>query len=153
MIDADELARFIAVPAPTGSEEARIAWLDERLSGQLGSLARDDVGNLLWRFGGAAGSPELLLMAHVDTVFHGLDTIEVVREGDDLIGAGVGDNAAAVMTLVWASSAWTRFRPGSPSRSPWARRASATCAAHCTRAVRSGRRWRSRSRGTTWTRS
>jgi tripeptide aminopeptidase len=105
VIDADELARFTAVPAPTGNEEARIAWLEDRLSGQPGSVARDEVGNLVWRFGTATGSPELLLMAHVDTVFHGLDTIEVVRDGDDLIGAGVGDNAAAVMTVVWALSA------------------------------------------------
>jgi tripeptide aminopeptidase len=104
VIDAGELARFTAIAAPTGSEEARIRWLEDRLSGQRGSLERDEVGNLVWRFGGAAGSLELLLMAHVDTVFHGLDTIEVVREGDELIGAGVGDNAAAVMTVIWALS-------------------------------------------------
>lgn len=98
MIDPEELARFTAVPAPTGSEEARIRWLEERLAGGPGSLERDEVGNLMWRFG---GSPELLLMAHVDTVFHGLDEIEVVRSDGDLIGPGVGDNAAAVMTVVW----------------------------------------------------
>lgn len=112
MIDADELARFSAIPAATGSEEARIAWLQERLSGQPGSLARDEVGNLVWRFGGAAGSPELLLMAHVDTVFHGVDVIEVVQSDGALIGPGVGDNAAAVMTVVWAMSALASIPPG-----------------------------------------
>jgi tripeptide aminopeptidase len=102
VIDADELARFTAIAAATGSEEARIQWLENRLSGQRGSLERDEVGNLLWRFG---GSPELLLMAHVDTVFHGLERIEVVRDDGGLIGPGVGDNAAAVMTVIWALSA------------------------------------------------
>ena len=111
MIDADELARFTAIPAATGSEEARIAWLEQRLSGQPGSLARDEVGNLVWRFGGAASSPELLLMAHVDTVFHGVDVIEVVHSGGALIGPGVGDNAAAVMTVVWAMSALASIPP------------------------------------------
>jgi acetylornithine deacetylase/succinyl-diaminopimelate desuccinylase-like protein len=101
VIDPDELARFTAIPAATGSEEARIRWLEDRLAGGAGSLERDEVGNLLWRFG---GSPELLLMAHVDTVFHGLDAIEVVREDQELVGPGVGDNAAAVMTVVWTLS-------------------------------------------------
>lgn len=101
MIDPDELARFTAVPAPTGSEEARIGWLEDRLASAGGSLARDEVGNLVWRFGGGSESPELLLMAHVDTVFAGVDSIDVTRSGGDLIGPGVGDNAAAVMAVVW----------------------------------------------------
>jgi acetylornithine deacetylase/succinyl-diaminopimelate desuccinylase-like protein len=109
VIDADELARFTAIPAPTGSEEARIRWLEDRLVELPGSVGRDEVGNLVWRFG---GSPELLLMAHVDTVFHGLDVIEVVREGDELIGAGVGDNAAAVMTVIWTLSELESIPPG-----------------------------------------
>jgi tripeptide aminopeptidase len=104
VIDAGELARFTAIPAATGSEEARIRWLEDRLAGGAGSLGRDEVGNLVWRFGHAAGPPELLLMAHVDTVFAGLDDIEVVRSDGELIGPGVGDNAAAVMTVIWALS-------------------------------------------------
>ncbi len=109
MIDADELARFTAIAAPTGSENARLEWLEDRLSGLSGSLERDEVGNLLWRFGGA---PELLLMAHVDTVFHGVDEIDVVRSGGELIGPGVGDNAAAVMTVVWTLSELESIPPG-----------------------------------------
>ncbi len=109
MIDADELARFTAIPAPTGSEEARLGWLEERLAGGAGSLARDEAGSLLWRFG---GSPELLVMAHVDTVFHGLDAIEVVRDGEELVGPGVGDNAAAVMTVIWTLLELDPIPPG-----------------------------------------
>ena len=105
MIDVDELARFTAIAAPTGSEEARIGWLEERLSGLGGWRARDEVGNLLWRFGGASEVPALLLMAHVDTVFAEVESIDVVRSGQELIGAGVGDNAAAVMAVIWSLSA------------------------------------------------
>jgi acetylornithine deacetylase/succinyl-diaminopimelate desuccinylase-like protein len=109
VIDADELARFTAIAAPTGSEDARVRWLEDRLAGGPGSLGRDEVGNLLWRFG---GSPQLLLMAHVDTVFHGMDEIDVVRSDGELIGPGVGDNAAAVMTVVWTLSRLESIPPG-----------------------------------------
>ncbi|MGH2886820.1 MAG: M20/M25/M40 family metallo-hydrolase, partial [Solirubrobacteraceae bacterium] len=109
MIDADELARFTAVAAPTGSEEARIRWLEERLASAGGSLARDEVGNLLWRFG---DSPELLLMAHVDTVFAGVEDIDVVRSDGELLGPGVGDNAAAVMAVIWTLSELESIPPG-----------------------------------------
>jgi tripeptide aminopeptidase len=109
VIDADELAGFTAIPAPTGSEDARIRWLEDRLVELPGSLGRDEVGNLLWRFGDSA---ELLLMAHVDTVFHGLDAIEVARSDGELIGPGVGDNAAAVMTVIWTLSELESIPPG-----------------------------------------
>lgn len=110
MIDPDELVRFTAVAAPTGSEEARIRWLEARLDGAGGSLARDEAGNLVWRF--SDGSPALLLMAHVDTVFAGVDLIDVVRSGDELIGPGVGDNAAAVMAVIWTLSALEQVPSG-----------------------------------------
>jgi acetylornithine deacetylase/succinyl-diaminopimelate desuccinylase-like protein len=112
VIDADELARFTAVPAPTGAEEARLRWLEERLASAGGSLARDEVGNLLWRFGGSSQPPALLLMAHVDTVFAGLETVEVVRADGELTGPGVGDNAAAVMAVVWTLSRFESIPPG-----------------------------------------
>jgi tripeptide aminopeptidase len=100
MIDADELAAFAAVPAPTGAEEARLAWLQRRLDGLPGRRERDAVGNLIWSLDD--GRPELLAMAHVDTVF-GTDTeLRFTRDGDDLVGPGVGDNATAVMATVWA---------------------------------------------------
>lgn len=111
MIDADELAEFTAVPAPTGSEEARLRWLERRLSGAAGSLARDEVGNLVWRLDSSA-TPALLLMAHVDTVFAGVDPVEVSRSQNDLIGPGVGDNAAAVMAVIWAVEQLPQVPPG-----------------------------------------
>jgi acetylornithine deacetylase/succinyl-diaminopimelate desuccinylase-like protein len=104
VIDAEELARLTAIAAPTGSEEGRMRWLEDRLVDLPGSLGRDEVGNLLWRFGDADRPPGLLVMAHVDTVFADIEQIEVVRDGDELIGPGVGDNAAAVMTVIWTVS-------------------------------------------------
>jgi tripeptide aminopeptidase len=99
VIDADELAAFAAIPAPTGAEDARLDWLERRLAGAPGTLDRDGVGNLIWRFG--EGPVELLVMAHVDTVFDASTPLGFEREGDWLVGPGVGDNATAVMATVW----------------------------------------------------
>ena len=100
MIDVAELAAFAAVPAPTGAEEPRLAWLEERLRDAPGMRHRDAAGNLVWRFD--QGRPELLVMAHVDTVFDAETELRFERDGDFLVGPGVGDNATAVMATVWA---------------------------------------------------
>jgi tripeptide aminopeptidase len=100
VIDADELAAFAAIPAPTGAEDARLEWLQRRLEHAPGRRDRDDAGNLLWRRGD--GPAQLLLMAHVDTVFDAQTPLTFTREDDWLIGPGVGDNATAVMATVWA---------------------------------------------------
>ena len=65
MVDDDELIEFASIPAPTGSEAARIDWLVQRLDGFPGERAVDATGNLVWRFG--SERPRLLVMAHVDT--------------------------------------------------------------------------------------
>jgi tripeptide aminopeptidase len=98
-VDPDELAGFAAIAAPTGAEDARLAWLERRLEDAPGRRSRDGAGNLVWR--GGEGRPELLVMAHVDTVFEAATDLTVRREGDALIGPGIGDNATAVMALVW----------------------------------------------------
>jgi acetylornithine deacetylase/succinyl-diaminopimelate desuccinylase-like protein len=103
MVDAAELAAFAAIPAPTGGEDARLHWLEARLARTPGTRERDEAGNLIWRDG--EGPVRLLLMAHVDTVFPPSTTLRISREGDDLAGPGVGDNAAAVMAIVWTLGA------------------------------------------------
>jgi len=98
--DVDELATFAAIPAPTGAEGKRLDWLERRLGGAPGHRHRDGAGNLIWSF--ADGRPELLVMAHVDTVFDASTELRFQRDGDALVGPGVGDNATAVMAVVWA---------------------------------------------------
>jgi tripeptide aminopeptidase len=94
----DDIVELALTPAPTFAEEARLAWLERRLDGQPGRRWRDDVGNLVWAWGD--GPTRLLLAAHVDTVFPGDTELRVDRVGDDLVGPGVGDNAAAVAVAV-----------------------------------------------------
>jgi acetylornithine deacetylase/succinyl-diaminopimelate desuccinylase-like protein len=103
VVRPDELATFVAIPAPTGAEERRRHWLERRLEPLPGERAADAAGNLVWRFG--PRRPRLLVMAHMDTVFAADTPLDVRRDGDELIGPGVGDNAAGVMTAVWVLEA------------------------------------------------
>jgi len=94
----DEVVGLASIPAPTFGEEARLAWLEARLEGTPGRRARDAAGNLLWRWG--AGRPRVLFLAHVDTVFPADVPLRFVHEGDDVVGPGIGDNAAAVVVTL-----------------------------------------------------
>jgi tripeptide aminopeptidase len=108
-----DLLELAAVPAPTFAEQARIDWLERRLEGVAGRRARDGVGNLVWSWGD--GAPQLLLLAHVDTVFPFETELSFEREDSRLVGPGIGDNAAAVVAVVHAVSALLergRLAPG-----------------------------------------
>lgn len=94
----DEIVALAQIPAPTFGEEARIEWIERRLAGAPGTRRRDAVGNLLWTWG--EGRPRLLLTAHVDTVFSAETPLTVRRNGTELHGPGVGDNATAVVAAI-----------------------------------------------------
>jgi acetylornithine deacetylase/succinyl-diaminopimelate desuccinylase-like protein len=94
----EDLRALAETAAPTGAEEPRLAWLEQRLATAPGARSRDAVGNLLWRLG--EGRPALMLLAHVDTVFGAEVDVSVREEGGWLHGAGIGDNAAAVAVAV-----------------------------------------------------
>lgn len=98
IFDLDALTEFAAIPAPTGAEGARIDWLEGRLAGAPGQRTRDGVGNLVWR--ASHERPRTLVLAHVDTVFAADTPLRFTREADELVGPGIGDNAAAVIALV-----------------------------------------------------
>ncbi len=94
----DDIVEVAEISAPTFSEEARLAWVESRLAGLPGSRRRDTVGNLIWSFGN--GRPEILLTAHLDTVFGEDVPLTVTRADSRLRGPGVGDNAAAIATVI-----------------------------------------------------
>lgn len=99
----DDLMEIARIPGPTFSEEARLTWIDERITGLPGTRRRDEVGNLIWEWGD--GRPRLLLAAHVDTVFDEETPLDIRRDDSMLVGPGVGDNAAAVSVALNVASA------------------------------------------------
>jgi acetylornithine deacetylase/succinyl-diaminopimelate desuccinylase-like protein len=95
---AETVAELARVPAPTFAEEPRLAWVEERTARLGGRRSRDAAGNVVWRWG--EGRPRVLVAAHVDTVFDADTALDVRREGGDLVGPGIGDNAAAVVVAI-----------------------------------------------------
>jgi tripeptide aminopeptidase len=94
----EDLVELAQTPAPTFAEEPRMRWLSGRLDRSPGRCRRDSVGNLIWDWG--TGRPRVVLAAHVDTVFPAGTDLTVRSHGPDLVGPGVGDNAAAVAVAV-----------------------------------------------------
>ena len=94
-----ELAR---IPAPTFGEAERARVLvDWWREAGVECISVDDVGNVVGRVReGASGNDGcLLIAAHMDTVFGTDVDHEPRREGDRLVGPGVGDNTISLATL------------------------------------------------------
>jgi acetylornithine deacetylase/succinyl-diaminopimelate desuccinylase-like protein len=90
------------IAAPTGEEDARAAWLLERFRGlALTHLERDFAGNVIGvRPGTEPDEAPVVLCAHLDTVFPRETAVRVRREGDRLVGPGIGDNGRGLAALL-----------------------------------------------------
>ena len=97
-----ELATMICrVPAPTGNEEERAAFVATLLE-ERGYLAEiDEIGNVYARRGNRGG-PAMMLLAHTDTVFPAGTRLNVVRVRDELHGPAIGDNSLGVAAIISA---------------------------------------------------
>jgi acetylornithine deacetylase/succinyl-diaminopimelate desuccinylase-like protein len=94
-----------AVPAPSFEEQARAAWLRERMQALGVATSIDAVGNLLAvRPGMQNELPFVALSAHLDTVFPAATPLEIRREQARLLGPGISDNGSGLAAL-WALAA------------------------------------------------
>lgn len=103
--DVVQLAMEIAsIPAPTGSEEARSAfvakWLKDTSPPGLVSVETDKLHNVVAELRGRTSGPPLVLAAHLDTVFAADTVLNVHRDGDRVHGAGIGDNSLGTAALL-----------------------------------------------------
>ncbi|MGH7712435.1 MAG: M20/M25/M40 family metallo-hydrolase, partial [Gemmatimonadaceae bacterium] len=89
------------IPAPTGDEGARAAFVAARLGDALPNVETDAAGNVIGRLGDAQnGYAPVVVCAHLDTVFpHGTD-LSVVRDGQRVSAPGIGDNARGLAALI-----------------------------------------------------
>lgn len=69
----------------------------------LTEVRRDSVGNVVGRLPGNGTGPNLLIAAHLDTVFPAGTDVTVRRDGDILRAPGVGDNSSSVATMLHAA--------------------------------------------------
>lgn len=94
------------IPAPTGEEGERAAWVAGRFRALgLAEVHTDAVGNVVARRPGAPGRAgrglaPVTLCAHLDTVFPRDVPVAVRRVGRRLVGPGIGDNGRGLAALL-----------------------------------------------------
>lgn len=90
-----------AIPAPTGAEEARAAYVASAFRALgLADVRCDDAPNAYARVPGASRGPGVLVSAHTDTVFPAETELRARREGERVHGPGIGDNSLGVAGLL-----------------------------------------------------
>ena len=108
----DQLALH-AIPAPTGLEGARAAWLADRFRAiGLARVHVDGAGNVRGERPGASALAPVVVGAHLDTVFDATTPLGVRREGVRFVAPGIADNARGLAALVALADAFdgTRVR-------------------------------------------
>lgn len=102
----DEQVRLCEVPAPPFKEGARAEAYRQALE-KLGlqNVRVDAAGNVIGVRPGASAKPNVVLSAHLDTVFPEETDVRVKRDGARISGPGIGDNCrglAVVLAVVRA---------------------------------------------------
>lgn len=102
----EEWIHLTEIPAPSGHEEKRAAYMMKRfLSLGLDEVYKDSSGNVIGIWRGSSQGKKIILSAHMDTVFQGIWEIKVHREGGWLKAPGVGDDTASLINLLWTIQA------------------------------------------------
>jgi acetylornithine deacetylase/succinyl-diaminopimelate desuccinylase-like protein len=98
-----EWIRLTEIPAPSGYEEKRAQYMKSQFESLgLDETFIDRVGNVVGIWKGTEGGKKIVLSAHMDTVFQGVDEIHVKREGNVLKAPGIGDDTASLINLLWS---------------------------------------------------
>jgi len=96
-----EWIKLTEIPAPSGREEGRAAVLRERFAAAgLENVKIDASGNVVGVWPGSGGGKRVAVSAHMDTVFQGVTSIKVVRQGGRLKAPGIGDDTASLVNLL-----------------------------------------------------
>ena len=97
----DELARLIEIPSPYGEEGEILEHLEGRLAGLGQTPRRVEAGEAGWNLVVGPASPELVLVAHVDTIRPTWDWEPLARvEGPRVQGLGAQDDKGGVAALL-----------------------------------------------------
>ena len=110
----DEWVRLTEIPSPSGHEAKRAEYMQkeyERVG--LEDVHVDLHGNVIGLWKGEPDEKNIIVSAHMDTVFQDVWEIHVKREGNVLKAPGIGDDTASLINLLWSIRALKRagFRP------------------------------------------
>jgi acetylornithine deacetylase/succinyl-diaminopimelate desuccinylase-like protein len=105
-----EQVTLAEIPAPTGEEEERGAWIARRFHALgLHHVRVDPTGNVIGKRPGADasdGAPRVAVCAHLDTVFPRETPLQVRQEGRRLVGPGIGDNGRGLAAMLALAEAF-----------------------------------------------
>ena len=96
----EEACRICEIPAPTGRERERARWVTAQMRAAGLGVEVDGEGSVVAPAGGHVEAP-VVVAAHLDTVFAGVEAISVRREGLVLHGPGIGDNSLGLAALLF----------------------------------------------------
>lgn len=99
----DEWIFLTEIPSPSGFEEKRAAFVKKQFEAAgLDKVFLDSVGNVVGIWNGTEQGKNIVVPAHLDTVFQDLWEIKVKREGNRLKAPGIGDDTASLIHLIWS---------------------------------------------------
>jgi len=91
------------IPSPSGFEEKRAVLMKKEFEAAgLDNVYIDEAGNVVGIWLGTEKGKNIVVPAHLDTVFKDLWEIKVKREGNVLKAPGVGDDTASLIHLIWS---------------------------------------------------
>ena len=97
----EEQIRLCQIPAPPFHEDVRAAELKRLfLAAGLKNVRIDAAGNVLGDRPGKVAHPQVVLAAHLDTVFPEGTDVHVKRVGNLLTGPGIGDDCRGLAALL-----------------------------------------------------
>ena len=100
----EDQIRLCEIPAPSFKENVRGLELKRVFEGLgLRNVRVDKAGNVLGEYAGASARPNVVIAAHLDTVFPEGTDVHVKREGTVLRGPGIGDDCRGLAVLVAAA--------------------------------------------------
>lgn len=94
----EQQIRLSEIPAPEFGEAERGKALAAIFQSAGLKVRTDEIGNVIGESAGAESSV-VLFVAHLDTVFPAGTDVSVKRDGNDLVGAGISDNAAGLAAI------------------------------------------------------
>ena len=106
-----EWIRITEIPAPSGREAQRAAYVRQEFERIGLSASIDGIGNVVAHRRGAGSGPALAFAAHLDTVFPLETDVRVQRRPDGTMRApGVFDNSSSVANMLQAARALNAAR-------------------------------------------
>ncbi|MCI7813124.1 MAG: M20/M25/M40 family metallo-hydrolase [Lachnospiraceae bacterium] len=105
------LEELVQIPAPSYKEEARRSYCERWLDQFEIEHQSDEEGNLLIPYQIREGKENVMIVAHMDTVFDENVPLHLKKEGEIWKCPGIGDNTSNVVLILLLAKFLKEYRP------------------------------------------